>query len=395
MTSRSRLRPRWRCRWPSSPAAPGSARWSTKSSNRSTSTHPTSRPPSGPSCSRRPSTRSGTSTDDAFVAGIVAAMQTPLGPNDTDPRLCDLDPARLLGRDAVRPPDPNQRPGRTARRHRRRLRSAPRRGRSGASLRRPPPQLHSSQVPWLSQRGDRPDCRVAHPAGPRFVVVDYKSNALPMLGEDPSPADYGPGPLDSVMLSSNYVLQATLYQVALHRYLQWRLPGYDPSGPPRRIDVPVRARHGRSRHTGDRRRTMWRRSMASARLVRRRRQRPVQGRPAMTAVDRVRRRLADRRVRSSPPMVCSPSSTTPACSARSTCSPRRPSHGYSDETDERVILAAAMAVRGTRFGHVCISLSALREAIVVDGQDPEVIEALPWPDPSAWESVVAGELPRR
>ena len=58
------------------------------------------------------------------------------------------------------------------------------------------------------------------------------------------------------------------------------------------------------------------------------------------------------------------------------------------ETDERVILAAAMAVRGTRFGHVCISLSALRGAIVVDGQDPEVIEALPWPDPSAWESVV-------
>ena len=34
--------------------------------------------------------------DDAFVAGIVAAMQTPLGPDGTDPRLCDLDPARLL-----------------------------------------------------------------------------------------------------------------------------------------------------------------------------------------------------------------------------------------------------------------------------------------------------------
>jgi exodeoxyribonuclease V beta subunit len=30
------------------------------------------------------------------------------------------------------------------------------------------------------------------------------------------------------MVSHRYVLQTTLYQVALHRYLQWRLPGYDP-----------------------------------------------------------------------------------------------------------------------------------------------------------------------
>jgi exodeoxyribonuclease V alpha subunit len=58
------------------------------------------------------------------------------------------------------------------------------------------------------------------------------------------------------------------------------------------------------------------------------------------------------------------------------------------ESDERVILAAAMAVRGTRFGHVCISLSALREAIVVEGQDLDVIDALPWPEPSTWERVV-------
>ena len=46
------------------------------------------------------------------------------------------------------------------------------------------------------------------------------------------------------------------------------------------------------------------------------------------------------------------------------------------ESDESVILAAAMTVRGTRFGHVCISLDTLRDAIAVDGQDPEIIEAL-------------------
>ncbi len=30
------------------------------------------------------------------------------------------------------------------------------------------------------------------------------------------------------MLRGHYGLQALLYTVALHRYLRWRLPGYDP-----------------------------------------------------------------------------------------------------------------------------------------------------------------------
>ena len=30
------------------------------------------------------------------------------------------------------------------------------------------------------------------------------------------------------MIVANYPLQALLYGVALHRYLRWRLPGYDP-----------------------------------------------------------------------------------------------------------------------------------------------------------------------
>jgi exodeoxyribonuclease V beta subunit len=30
------------------------------------------------------------------------------------------------------------------------------------------------------------------------------------------------------MLDSDYPLQALLYSVALHRYLRWRQPGYDP-----------------------------------------------------------------------------------------------------------------------------------------------------------------------
>lgn len=63
------------------------------------------------------------------------------------------------------------------------------------------------------------------------------------------------------------------------------------------------------------------------------------------------------------------------------------------ETDEQVILAAALVVRGTRSGHVCIRLATQREAVVVDGQDPEIVDALPWPDPALWEvAVVASAL---
>jgi exodeoxyribonuclease V beta subunit len=63
----------------------------------------------------------------------------------------------------------------------------------------------------------------------RFVVMDYKSNALQALGEEPSTSDYGGPALAAAMSDGNYVLQALLYQVALHRYLQWRLPAYDPA----------------------------------------------------------------------------------------------------------------------------------------------------------------------
>lgn len=65
--------------------------------------------------------------------------------------------------------------------------------------------------------------------GDRYVVMDYKTNALPALGPVAGPGDYGPAVLAAEMVSHRYVLQATLYQVALHRYLQWRLPGYDPA----------------------------------------------------------------------------------------------------------------------------------------------------------------------
>ncbi|GAA1477673.1 exodeoxyribonuclease V subunit beta [Nocardioides aestuarii] len=65
--------------------------------------------------------------------------------------------------------------------------------------------------------------------GPRYVVVDYKTNRL---GDGDGPvtaADYAAPRLAEAMLHSDYPLQALLYSVVLHRYLRWRQPGYDPA----------------------------------------------------------------------------------------------------------------------------------------------------------------------
>jgi len=66
-------------------------------------------------------------------------------------------------------------------------------------------------------------------ATPRFAVVDYKTNWLAGPGEPLTAAHYRPTALAEEMLRRHYGLQALLYTVALHRYLRWRLPGYDPA----------------------------------------------------------------------------------------------------------------------------------------------------------------------
>ncbi len=60
------------------------------------------------------------------------------------------------------------------------------------------------------------------------------------------------------------------------------------------------------------------------------------------------------------------------------------------EDDQVVLLAAALAVRGTRFGHVCIRLASQQDAVFVDGLEAVDTDALPWPESEAWERVVAG-----
>ena len=64
----------------------------------------------------------------------------------------------------------------------------------------------------------------------RFLVADYKSNWFGDRDTGRSiAADYRPAALGVSMVEHHYVLQALFYLVAAHRFLRWRVAGYDPA----------------------------------------------------------------------------------------------------------------------------------------------------------------------
>jgi exodeoxyribonuclease V beta subunit len=64
--------------------------------------------------------------------------------------------------------------------------------------------------------------------GQRWYIADYKSNRLGAPDRKLTTWDYHPAALDAEMQRHHYPLQGLLYLVALHRYLAWRLVGYQP-----------------------------------------------------------------------------------------------------------------------------------------------------------------------
>ncbi|MFH1490909.1 MAG: exodeoxyribonuclease V subunit beta, partial [Pseudomonadota bacterium] len=56
----------------------------------------------------------------------------------------------------------------------------------------------------------------------RFYLVDWKSNFL-----GPRLEDYGPEGMVRAMEEGFYILQCTIYTLALNQYLKLRLPGYE------------------------------------------------------------------------------------------------------------------------------------------------------------------------
>ena len=162
----------------------------------------------------------------AAVAGLRAAIETPLGPDG--PRLRDLGRAdRLDELDFEFPLVGGDRPtGRLAldaiaailRTH-----LAPGDPLAGYADRLADPALRSTVRGYVTGSID-----LVARAGGRFTVVDYKTNWLGTAGEPLTAWHHRPAALVAEMLRGHYGLQALLYTVALHRYLRWRLGGYDP-----------------------------------------------------------------------------------------------------------------------------------------------------------------------
>jgi RecBCD enzyme subunit RecD, N-terminal domain len=54
------------------------------------------------------------------------------------------------------------------------------------------------------------------------------------------------------------------------------------------------------------------------------------------------------------------------------------------EADESVLLAAALAVRGLRLGHVLVPLERIAGTAAVDADEQVDLSTLPWPEPEQW-----------
>jgi exodeoxyribonuclease V alpha subunit len=54
------------------------------------------------------------------------------------------------------------------------------------------------------------------------------------------------------------------------------------------------------------------------------------------------------------------------------------------EEDELVGLAAALAVRAPRLGHVYVDLATIRDRATVDSDEPVDLSVLPWPEVGEW-----------
>ena len=63
---------------------------------------------------------------------------------------------------------------------------------------------------------------------------------------------------------------------------------------------------------------------------------------------------------------------------------------FDPEADERVLLAAALAVRAPRLGHVHVDLATVRHTATVDVDVPVDLQALPWPDTPEWVVALLG-----
>jgi exodeoxyribonuclease V beta subunit len=162
------------------------------------------------------------------VAGLKAAIETPLGPLLENRRLRDIRRADrldeldfelpLVGGDAPTGRLALNAIGAVLREH-----LPPGDPLAGYAERLGDPALRESVRGYLTGSID-----LVVRSGDAFAIADYKTNWLAAPGEELSAWHHRPAALAAEMERAHYGLQALLYTVALHRYLRWRLPDYDP-----------------------------------------------------------------------------------------------------------------------------------------------------------------------
>jgi exodeoxyribonuclease V beta subunit len=163
------------------------------------------------------------------IAGLQAAIETPLGPLAGGVRLRDVHRADrldeltfelpLVGGDTPTGTVTPSAIGDVLRRH-----LPPGDPLAGYADRLSDPDLRAAVRGYLTGSID-----LALRLHGAFYVIDYKTNWLASPGEPLTAWHYRPAALTEEMERSHYGLQALLYTVALHRYLRWRLAGYDPA----------------------------------------------------------------------------------------------------------------------------------------------------------------------
>ncbi len=170
---------------------------------------------------------------DVAAAGLSAALRTPLGPLVGGARLCDIARAdRLDELDFELPLAGGDEPtGRLtlaaiAALLREHLPAAD--PLHGYAARLDDPALRQSVRGYLTGSIDLILRVRADGGGARYAIADYKTNWLAGPAEELTAWHHRPAALAAEMRHRHYGLQALLYTVALHRYLRWRLPDYDP-----------------------------------------------------------------------------------------------------------------------------------------------------------------------
>ena len=168
------------------------------------------------------------------VAGLLAAIETPLGPLLGGARLRDVRRADRLDELDFELPlaggdDPTGKLALAAIGDALREHLPPEDPLAAYARRLDDPALRGTVRGYLTGSLDLV-VRVPGPDGAvRFAVVDYKTNWLGPHDGALTAWHHRPAALAAEMRRAHYGLQALLYTAALHRYLRWRLPGYDPA----------------------------------------------------------------------------------------------------------------------------------------------------------------------